>query len=262
MENNESGAIEQPQAERIFTEQVRLRLAEAISAFKDLLEALPGDAASAKREPTTVTIQAEVVNIMAPAVNKPGVKPPLDEGKSACQSHMNLAAAESLVRQHLLRMPQDTAKTVAAAVGCSTGLVAKSEAWKANQRRRRKATKESRDPKAVRLDTRTVNDAGGNIRAQNHAAEEEKETLNAAIDRRDQYLLQRIGDYRRKNPKAPSAVIAKTLGCTVHDVNRWEALLTRLAVEQAQSAQEDGGGRYFDCGPPPAKPRNLYYKSV
>ena len=262
MKNNEIGVIEQAQPERIFAEQERHRLVEAILALKGLLEASPGEVPSARQEPIIVTLQAGVVNITAPAVNMSGVKPPPDEGKSVRQSRMNLPAAESLVRQHLLRRPHDTAKTVAAAIGCSTGLVAKSGAWKANQHRLREAAKESRDPKAVRLDTRAVNEAGGNIRAQNHAAEEEKETLDAAIDRYYQGLLQRIGDYRRENPVASPAVVARALGCTVHDVNRWEAILTRLSVEQAQSAQEDDGGRYSDGGPRDVPPRKRCYKSV
>lgn len=54
---------------------------------------------------------------------------------------LRVAQANPLVRKHLRRHPDATIRDVASAVGCSTGLVFKTNAWKASQARREQSKK-------------------------------------------------------------------------------------------------------------------------
>ena len=177
---------------------------------------------------------------------------------------MKRDVAEPLIREHVLRRPHDTAEEVAKATGCSVGLVAKSAAWKANQARLKVAAKEGRDPKAVKLDLRTVNVAGGSTQTQKHAAEEDEEALDAKIDQREQDLSWQIGDYLKRHPDATPQEVARAIGCTAGEVERRQAALEQLIADQADNAEEDGGGKYIEKkdGRPQDDPRKWFRKRV
>jgi hypothetical protein len=171
------------------------------------------------------------------------------------------SAAEPLILEHLRRRPHDTAEEVATAVGCSVGLVAESAAWKANRQRLRVAAKEGRDPKAVRLDPRIVTAAGGSVRTQYHAAEEDEEAIDKEVDRRQQALAERIGEYLKEHPEATPQEVAQALGCTAGEVERRQTVLNRLIADQVESAEQDEGGKYAP-GKPKRRPGDLPPRQV
>ncbi|HUT58107.1 MAG TPA: hypothetical protein VNA25_09695 [Phycisphaerae bacterium] len=224
----------------------------------------PGTAKTAPSASASINIQAEAVNVTTPSVNVAGVKPDGD-GKPARRPRMRRGVAEPLIREHLLRRPHDTAEEVAEATGCSVGLVAESAAWKANQDRLKVAAKEGRDPKAVKLDLRTVNAAGGNIQTQKHAAEEDEEALDTEIDKREQDLGRQIGDYLKHHPDATPQEVARALCCTAGEVELRQAALEQLIADQAENAEEDGGGKYIEKKeglPQDGKPPKRFRKRV
>ena len=212
--------------------------------------------------PANVNIQAGAVNVTTLSVNLAGAKAE-GEGKPVRRPRLKRAAAEPLILQHLRRRPHDTTGEVATAVGCSVGLVAESAAWKANHQRLRVAAKEGRDPKAVRLDPRIVNEAGGSARTQYHASEEDEGAIDEEVDRREQVLAQRIGEYLKQHPEATPQEVAQALGCTAGEVERRQAVLNRLIADQTESTDEDGGGKYIEKKegrPQDDKPRKWFRK--
>jgi hypothetical protein len=140
-------------------------------------------------------------------------------------------------------------------------LVAGSAAWKANRQRLRVAAKEGRDPKAVRLDTRIVNEAGGSSRTQHHASEGDEEAVDEEVDRQEQVLTQRIGKYLKQHPRSTPQEIAQALGCTAGEIERRQAILDRLVAEQVESSDEDEGGRY-SAKKPKRRPGDLPPRQV
>ena len=226
-------------------------------------KALQDQARQAKANPlapANVSIQAGAVNVTAPTVNLAGAKAE-GKGKPARLSRLKRSAAEPLILEHLRRRPHDTAEEVATAVGCSVGLVAESAAWKGNRQRLRVAAKEGRDPKAVRLDPRIVNAAGGSVRTQYHASEEDEETIDKEVDRRQQVLAQRIGEYMKQHPEATPQKVAQALGCTAGEVERRQTVLDRLIADQVESAEQDEGGKYAP-GKPKRRPGDLPPRQV
>jgi len=147
--------------------------------------------------------------------------------------------AEGLILKHLIRRPHDTTADVAEAVGCSVGVVAESPAWKANQDRLKTAKKQGVDPKAVKLDLKAVNVAGGTRSSQKHRADEEREARDAEIDEREKELYKQIRDYQEEYPDATPEQVAKALGCTAGDVERRQAALNSLTAQQAEEERED-----------------------
>jgi len=217
-------------------------------------KALQERARSAKSDsqaPANVSIQTEAVKVTTPSVQvaaetatclpdrQAGVGKPRRKGR------VKRDVAEGLILQHLVRRPHDTAEEVAAAVGCSVGLVAESPAWRANRRRLEIAEKEGRDPKAVKLDVRAVTEDGGNRQAQMHAFREAQEAQDADIDAREKELFRRIGEYQAAHPDAAPQEVARALGCTAGDVERRQAMLERLLAEQSESAEEEDGAEKF-----------------
>lgn len=217
-------------------------------------------ARAAPPTPANVNIQAGAINVTAPTVTLAGAKA---EGKvkPARRSRLKRSATQPLILEHLRRRPHDTAEEVATAVGCSVGLVAESAAWKANRQRLRVAAKEGRDPKAVRLDPRIVNTAGGSIRTQSHASEEDEEAIDKEVDRRQQVLAERIGEYLKQHPKATPQEVAQVLGCTAGEVERRQTVLDRLVADQVESAEEDAGGEY-SARKPKRRPGDLPPRQV
>jgi len=211
--------------------------------------------------PANVSIQAGAVNVTTPSVNLAGAKAE-GEGKPARRSRLKRAAVEPLILQHLRRRPYDTAKEVSTAVGCSVGVVGESPPWKANRLRLRIAAQEGRDPKAIRSNTEFVNKAGGSARAQSHDSAEDKEAIDEEVDRREQVLAQRIGEYLKQHPDATPREVARALSCTAGEVERRQAALEQLSAGQDESAKEDGGGRYFDerKDPPPDEKRGKWIR--
>jgi len=226
-------------------------------------KALGEQARRAKADPPSlanVNIQTAAVNVTTPSVTLAGATA-AGEGKPVRQARLKRAAAEPLILQHLQRRPHDTAEEVAAAVGCSVGLVAESATWQANRQRLRVAAKEGRDPKAVRLDSRIVNEAGGSLRAQHHASEENEGAADEEVERRQQVLAQRIGEYLKQHPAATPAEVAQALGCTAGEVERRQAVLDRLIADQVEGADEDEGGEY-SARKPKRRPGDLPPRQV
>jgi hypothetical protein len=208
-------------------------------------KALQEQARAAKADPSApanVSIQAEAVRVTTPSVQ---VVAAAGVDKSKPKGRVKRDVAEGLILQHLVRRPHDTAEEVAAAVGCSVGLVAESAAWRANRRRLEIAEKEGRDPKAVKLDVRAVTEVGGGKQAQMHASREAQEAQDAEIDAREKELFRRIGEYQAKHPDAAPQEVARALGCTAGDVERRQAMLERLLADQAESAEEEDGAEKF-----------------
>jgi len=210
-------------------------------------KALQEEARAAKADtsaPANVSIQAEAVKVTTPSVQVVA-ETATGVGKSKSKGRVKRDVAEGLILQHLVRRPHDTAEEVAAAVGCSVGLVAESPAWRANRRRLEIAEKEGRDPKAVKLDVRAVTEVGGSKRGQMHASREAQEAQDAEIDAREKELFRRIGEYQAKHPDAAPQEVARALGCTAGDVERRQAMLERLLADQAESAEEEDGAEKF-----------------
>ena len=155
------------------------------------------------------------------------------------RSRVKREVAERHILDHLIRRPYDTAEEVAKAVGCSVGVVAESPAWKANQDRLKTAKKQGVDPKAVKLDLKAVNVAGGTRSSQKHRADEEREARDAEIDEREKELYKQIRDYQEEYPDATPEQVAKALGCTAGDVERRQAALNSLTAQQAEEERED-----------------------
>jgi len=194
--------------------------------------------------PAEVNIKAEAVKVTTPSVQVVAEQAS-GVGRPQSQGRVKRTVVELLILRHLVRRPHDTAREVAAAVGCSVGLVAESKAWRANRRRLQIAAKEGRDPKAVKLDVRAVTEDGGSERVQRHAFREAQEAQDAEMDAREKELFGRIGEYQAKHPGATPQEVARALGCTVGDVERRQAMLERLLAEQSESAQEETGAERF-----------------
>jgi hypothetical protein len=211
-----------------------LMVLERASALKALKRRDTGQTA-------TVNIQAAAVNVNAPAVHVAGGKPEESETPNP-KKHKRLSrkAAEPLIRQHLLRRPNDTAEEVAKAVGCSKGLVAESLAWKENRAAAQK-DKRGRTPKAVELHEEVINADGGHSRRQSHAFRDAQDEVDEAIDREERALDMRIGAYLIEHPKASVQDIARAVGCTAGAVERRQAVLDRLIAQQVKSQAEEGG---------------------
>jgi len=188
--------------------------------------------------PASVHIRADVVNVNAPEVH-------VSEGQQAGKAkpkqktRMKRAAAEPLILKHLLRRPNDSSRQVADAVGCSTGVVVESQAWRANRARLRVAEKEGRDPKAVDLDVAWINEHGASTGGQMHAFRLEQKGRDDEIDRRERELFKLIGEYRNAHPKATPSEVARVVGCTAGDVERHQVMLKYECTQQAESAAEE-----------------------
>jgi hypothetical protein len=155
------------------------------------------------------------------------------------KNRMKREVAEPLIAQHLMARPHDTAEQVSNEVGGSVGVVAESKAWKLNQKRLKLAKAERIDPKAIPLNERAINAAGGDKMAQLHESRRQQDEAIDDIDAREQELFQRIGDFERANPGASPEETAKAMGCTAGDVERRQMMLTRLVKEQTESALEE-----------------------
>ena len=201
--------------------------------------------------PASIKIHAETINVTTPNVTVTADRAH-GGGAAKKKARAKREVAESLILERLKRRPHDTAEEVAQAVRCSVGLVAESPAWQANQKRLKIAAKEGRDPKAVNLDPTVMNVAGGKWSGQMHEAHREKEIRDDEIDRRERELFQRIGDYQKEHPKAAPQEVARAVECTAGDVERRQAMLNRLAAEQAESQKEDGGKPCGDSAGTPA----------
>jgi len=219
---------------------MELERAQARKALRDQARA----AESAPSAPANVNIQAPTVKITTPSLQVTA-ETASGIGKSSSKVRVKRDVAEEQILQHLKSRPYDTAKEVAAAVGCSVGLVANSPAWRANQCRLKTAEKEGRDPKAVEIDLGTVTKAGGSHRAQMHAFREAQGAQDAEIDAREKELFRQIEEYQAKHPDAAPQEIARALGCTAGDVERRQALLEQLLAEQCESAEEEDGAERF-----------------
>ena len=147
--------------------------------------------------------------------------------------------AEPLIVEHLVRRPHDTAKQVSEEVGCSTGVVAESKAWKLNRKRLRVSKLAGTDPKAVKLDERAVNAVGGSRMRQLHDYRRQADGIVDEADQREQELFKRIGEYLNDHPAATPEQVALAVGCTAGDVESRQATLNRLVSEQVGDQQED-----------------------
>ncbi|HUU10208.1 MAG TPA: hypothetical protein VM431_06665 [Phycisphaerae bacterium] len=176
---------------------------------------------------------------------------------------MKREVAEPLILDHLLRRPHDTVEDVVKAIGCSVGVVAESPPWRANQERLKRAKREGKDPKAVKLNVKALTEAGGHRRSQGHESKRQQEARDEEIDQRERELFWRIGEYEKAHPQATPKEIALAVNCTAGDVERRQALLDRLAAEQAGSAREDAGGQLPDAVEPGvdlSKPKQWFRK--
>ena len=190
-----------------------------------------------------IHIQTEAVNVTSQGVSSGGAKAE-DGGQPPRKPRLKREAVEPKILEHLVRRPHDTAEEVSEAVGCSIGVVAESGAWKANQLRLRIAAKEGRDPKAVRLSPQVTTAAGADIETQRHAWEEDEAALDEKINSRQQALAEKIGEYLKEHPDAKPQAVAQAVGCTAGEVERRQIVLNRLMAQQAESAEEDEGGKY------------------
>jgi hypothetical protein len=158
---------------------------------------------------------------------------------SSSKGRTNRQAVEPLIADRLKRRPHDTAVEVARAVGCSTGLVGESPVWKLNQQRLRTARKHRIDPIGIKLNEHAVNAAGASRTAQLHDHHDQTSIVDAKIDEEERVLFDGIGYYQRLHPNATIQEIAAALKCTSGLVERRQAMLNRLAAQQADSQQED-----------------------
>jgi len=221
---------------------VQLERAAAMKALRDGQQpqrtGSPHPSSSVNIQAETVSITGQSVNLMADQIARnasiPEQKPPKQRIKSE--------VVEPLIVAHLTRRPHNTAQQVAKQVGCSSGLVVQSKAWKLNRDRLAIAKREGIDPKAVKLDEEAVNAAGGSIRRQKHYHKERTEAIDNEIDARDQELGRRIGEYLEDHPGATPQQVAsalRDLGCTAGDVERRQAVLEQLMKEQSDDQEED-----------------------
>ncbi|MCH8242448.1 MAG: hypothetical protein IH897_07550 [Planctomycetes bacterium] len=152
---------------------------------------------------------------------------------------MKREVAEPLIAERLSQRPHDTAAEVAAAVGCSVGVVVESTAWKLNRKRLKIAKREGIDPKAVKLTEAAVNAAGGGKMRQLHDHRQKAAAIDDQIDEGDRELARRIKEYQRDNPHATTQQVAGALGCSSGDVERRQATLDGLVAEQSADHLED-----------------------
>jgi hypothetical protein len=165
---------------------------------------------------------------------------PGDTGRGAKKpARVKREVANALILDHLKRKPHDTVAEVADAVKCSEGLVAESPAWRVTRERLKTARREGKDPKAVKLDLKAVNLAGGTKDSQVHRQREEQETRDVEVDARERELFRRIGEYQKANPTKSAHEVASALKCTAGDVERRQAMIDRLKAEQQKNARED-----------------------
>ena len=139
---------------------------------------------------------------------------PVDDGEkdqTVRRPRMKRQVAEPLIAQHLARRPHDKAAEVAQTVGCSTGVVAESKAWKLNQTRLRMAKKQGVDPVAIRLDEKTISEAGRDPTTQGHDHDIRQEVTDDLIDQQTREIDAKVGGYRQKYPDASVEEISREL---------------------------------------------------
>lgn len=110
---------------------------------------------------------------------------------------------------------------------------------------------------------KALTEAGGHRRSQGHESKRQQEARDEEIDQRERELFWRIGEYEKAHPQATPKEIALAVNCTAGDVERRQALLDRLAAEQAGSAREDAGGQLPDAVEPGvdlSKPKQWFRK--
>ncbi len=175
-------------------------------------------------------------------------------GVSGRKPRMKAKAAEPFIMRRLLTHPHDTAVEVAKHVGCSTGLVAESNAWRLNRERLSIAEREGIDPRAVKLTVAAITEAGGSSRRQAHASKVTADDLDESLDRQDDELMRLIGERRKAHPKESLQAAASAVGCEPADVKRYDEALKRLMAEQEASAAEDS----VIPGPDGVRPRQKW----
>jgi len=154
---------------------------------------------------------------------------------------LKLEVAEPLIFTYLQDHPKATAEDVKNELqrktrGGSTGLVKKSNAWKANQRRLEDAKQNKKDPIALSLQDYHI-EAGQERGAQINNHRQHQAELDEEIDKQEQELFRRIGEYQEEHPESEPQQIAKAVGCTAGDVERRQTIMNRLITEQV--ADED-----------------------
>lgn len=213
---------------------------ERVSAMKRLREQRAG---SQQQNPRPVEVQAHAVTVRGQSVTVATEKTARQAAaKAQPKKRAQRAVVEPLVWQHLLRRPHDTAAEVAEATECSTGMVVSTPGWQLNQQRLKIARKLGIDPKAIKLNERAITQAGSAPSSQLRHHRAQIEQLDAEIDAREESLFQQIAEYQRAHPEATAQQVAAALrdaGCTPGDVERRQALLSRLAAEQADDSLED-----------------------
>lgn len=206
---------------------------ERVSAIKLLREQQPG---SRKQPPHLVEVHAHAVTMATEKTARQAA------AEAQPKKRAQRAVVEPLVWQHLLRRPHDTATEVAEAAQCSTGMVVSTPGWQLNQQRLKVARKLGIDPKAIKLNECSITQAGSAPGSQLRHHRAQIEQLDTEIDAREESLYQQIAEYQRAHPEATAQQVAAALrdaGCTPGDVERRQALLNRLAAEQADDALED-----------------------
>jgi hypothetical protein len=167
------------------------------------------------------------------------IEPPSQETRAPRKGRTNRQVAGNLIAEHLNKRPHDTAVEVAHAVGCSTGLVGESSAWKLNQQRLKTAKKQGIDPIGVKLNEYAVNGAGASPSTQLHRHQEQTTAADAKFDDEEKVLFKRIGDFQNQHPDGTLQETAACLNCTSGDVERRQAMVNRLTAQQADSQKED-----------------------
>lgn len=151
--------------------------------------------------------------------------------------NMKREDAHPLIARHLSGKPHMTVKEVASVVGCSTGVVGESPAWRVNRKRLKDAKTKNKDPIALPLEDYLAEAGDDSKGGQIHGARLAEEERDNNIDARDQELFKRIGEYKKSHPDADTTAIAKAVGCTAGDVERRQAAIDRLTKEQAADEQ-------------------------
>ena len=205
----------------------------------DSLRSVPCDGRDQTGVTQSVSNAAISVGPVTIVVPPAGVPEQQSTGTGKPRGRVKREAAYPRITEYLKRRPLDTAEQVADEVGCSVGMVAGSPAWRANQQLLKRARRECTEPRAVRLDERAINEAGGCPATQLHAHREESAARDDDIDRQERELFERIGEYREANPDATPPEVARAIGCSAGDVERRDAMLQQLTKEQADSAKEE-----------------------
>lgn len=143
-------------------------------------------------------------------------------GKRGVRSRVKLTDIEQKVAALLANKPKATVRTVAKAVGCATGTVAKTASWIEHQRCRAASPGRKSKPRTIQLDERYMQPVDGTATNESGASD----------------LYTQIDTLRSQHPEWDERRIAAEIECDVSEITNRDKVLRSLIKEQVRDQHQ------------------------